>query len=74
MAIKVLWKAAGRSIPETWGKMSHRNKPYFCQTIKEQFPKLGSCEDGWKCNYLATHLYPGWHQNHGKLTADSNIS
>ncbi|KAF9786835.1 hypothetical protein BJ322DRAFT_1019415 [Thelephora terrestris] len=67
----VKWEDAGRSVPETWGKMPHGNKEFFCQTMKEQFPELGFCEDDWKCEHLATHLYPGWHRNHGKASADS---
>ena len=59
------------TIPETWGKMPHGNKAFFRKTMKDQFPELGFCEDDWKCEHLATHMYPGWHRTYCKGTVDS---
>ena len=51
--------------------MPHGNKVFFRQTMKEHFPELGFCEDDWKCEYLATQQYPGWHRTHCKGAMDS---
>jgi hypothetical protein len=65
-SIRVMWEQAGRKAPETWGKMTHGNKELYRQKIKALYPELAFCEGDWKCEALATNLYPGWYRNHIK--------
>ena len=70
-SIKVLWENSGRSVPESWGKMTFGNKEFYRQKMKELYPELSFCEGDWKCEHLATQLYPGWYQNHVKGKAEA---
>jgi hypothetical protein len=63
-SIQLIWEKHGRSVPETWGRMTHSNKDFYRQKMKEEYPELGFCEGDWKCEHLATQIYPGWHRNH----------
>lgn len=70
-SLKVLWEKSGRSVPETWGKMTFGNKEFYRQKMKELYPELSFCEGDWKCEHLATQLYPGWYRNHVKSKVEA---
>lgn len=72
-SIRAKWEESGRSAPDSWGKMSHGNKLFYREKMKEQYPELGLCEDDWKCEFLATQSYPGWHRNHGRSVEDVKV-
>ena len=55
-----------RGVPVSWGLMSHGDKGFYREKMKEQYPKLAWCEADWKFEYVATHTYPGWYRTHGK--------
>ena len=65
-SIRVLWEESRRSVPESWGKTTFGNKEFFQQKMKELYSELSFCEGDWKCEHLATQLYPGWYRNHVK--------
>jgi len=64
ISLQMMWEGNGRKVPDTWGKMSHGNKEFYRQKMKEQFPEIALCEGDWKCEYVATQTYPGWHRTH----------
>ena len=66
VSIQMQWENNGRRAPGTWGTMSHGNKEFYRQKMKEQFPELAFCEGDWKCEQIGTQTYSGWYRTHGK--------
>ncbi|KIM56278.1 hypothetical protein SCLCIDRAFT_29719 [Scleroderma citrinum Foug A] len=46
--------------PDTWGKASTSARQFIHSTIEKKFSFFKFAEDGWKLDYLCTHLYPSW--------------
>ena len=46
--------------------MSHGDKGFYREKMKEQYPELALCEADWKFGFVATQVYPGWYRTHGK--------
>ena len=63
-SLKIMYTDNRRPVPLSWGLMSHSDKRFFSEKIKEYYPELAFCEDNWKCEYVATHTYPGWYRTH----------
>ena len=65
-SLQMMYARNKRRVPVSWGLMSHGDKGFYREKIKEQYPELALCEADWKFEYVATHTYPGWYRNHGK--------
>ena len=65
VSLRMMYKKHKRGVPGSWGLMSHSDKLFYREKMKEQYPELGLCEADWKFEFVATDAYPGWYRNHG---------
>ncbi|KAJ7225015.1 hypothetical protein C8J57DRAFT_1731241 [Mycena rebaudengoi] len=50
--------------PPSWQKGSLDVRRHFSYELCDKFPEMALCNNDWKVQFMATHMYSSWHASH----------